>query len=161
MNDQPRTFPSPFDPASAEADPGREAWLLLFQLFRSQKREMTALHTEFQLNPAQLHMLLHLEPDRAIPMSEIAEHLAFDASYVTGLVDKIEARGLVQRTPSPADRRVKLIALTAEGSVTRERLVERVSEPPPFISALSDEDKTALRDIFLRAVSLAGTGQQT
>jgi MarR family transcriptional regulator, organic hydroperoxide resistance regulator len=136
-------------------DTAREAWMLLFQLFRSQRREMMTLHSDFQLNPAQVHLLLNLEPEVGVPMSELAEALACDASYITSLVDKVEDRGLVQRLPSPADRRVKLISLTPEGVDTRERLLERCSQPPPFIAALSDTDKTALRDIFLRATQAA------
>ncbi|HTI66743.1 MAG TPA: MarR family winged helix-turn-helix transcriptional regulator [Caulobacteraceae bacterium] len=136
-------------------DVGREAWMLLFQLFRSQRREMMTLHSDFQMNPAQVHLLLNLEPDQGVPMSDLAGALACDASYITGLVDKIEDRGLVQRLPNPADRRVKLIALTAEGAEIRGRLLERCSQPPTFIAALSETDKTALRDIFRRATQHA------
>ena len=86
-------------------------------------------------------------------MSELAEALTCDASYVTGVVDKLEARDLVRRTPKPDDRRVKLIALTPEGLDVSRRLREQVSQPPAFIAALSDEDKTSLREIFSRAVA--------
>ncbi len=47
-------------------DAAREAWKLLFQLFRSQRREMTAMKTELQLNPAQVHLLFNLEPGQAV-----------------------------------------------------------------------------------------------
>ena len=151
--------PDLWEPSTPDdGDPGRQAWLLLFKIFRTQRREMMGLHAEFQLNPAQLHLLMHLDAQRGRPMSELAETLAYDASYVTGLVDKIEDRGLVQRLPSPEDRRVKLIALTAAGAEIRQRVVDRVSQPPPFIDRLSLADKTALRDIFQRASELA-TGQ--
>ena len=131
-------------------DPGREAWRLLFQLFRSRRREIAGFHNEFDLNPAQVHLLLSLHAGSA-PMSELAELMVCDASYITGLVDKLEKRGLVERLPSPQDRRVKLAALTPEGAAIRAELKKRVSQPPPFIEALSLEDKCALRDIFERA----------
>lgn len=133
------------------ADPGREAWMLLFHLFRSQRREVAALHSEFDLSPAQFHLLLSLEPNRGAPMSELAEALACDASYITGLVDRVEARGLVQRLLNSEDRRVKLVQLTPEGLAIRERLMQRVQVPPRFIEALSDADKQALKAIFTRA----------
>ena len=136
-------------------DPGRDAWRLLFQLFRSQRREMAAMHSEFDLNPAQAHLLLSLEPGQAEGMSGLAETLAFDASYVTGIVDRLEARGLVERLPNPDDRRMKLVRLTPEGETMRTALCERVSQPPPCITGLSETDKTALRDIFQRAVDAA------
>jgi DNA-binding MarR family transcriptional regulator len=132
-------------------DAASEAWTLLFQLFRSQKREMSAIYAELQLNPAQVHLLTTLEEDQAMPMKELADSVAFDASYVTGLVDKLEQLGLTRREPSPADRRVKLISLTPEGAAARGRVIARFSQPPPFIAALSPEDQAALRDIFRRA----------
>lgn len=136
---------------ATEDDPGREAWILLFQLFRAQRRKMGPIQNEFQLNPAQVHLLLNLDPERSMPMSDLAGALACDASYITGLVDKVESRGMVQRLPDPSDRRVKLIALTPEGVATRDKLFQTISEPPPFVSALPESDKIALRDIFLRA----------
>ena len=86
---------------------------------------------------------------------DMAETLAFDASYVTGIVDRLEARGLVERLPNPDDRRMKLVRLTPEGETMRTALCERVSQPPPCITGLSETDKTALRDIFQRAVDAA------
>jgi DNA-binding MarR family transcriptional regulator len=103
------------------------------------------------LNPAQFHLLMNLDAPQGSPMSELAEILACDASYITGLVDKLEDRGLVQRLPDPEDRRVKLIALTEAGAAARSDLMSRLSRPPPFIEALPVEDKRALRDIFLKA----------
>ncbi len=133
-------------------DAAREAWRLLFQLFRAQRRAMQSTHAELDLNPGQVHLLLSLEPSQALPMSELAEALACDASYVTGLVDRLEGRDLVHRLPAPTDRRVKLIALTGKGEAVREDVLDRISRPPPFIEALSTADKRALRDIFTRAM---------
>jgi DNA-binding MarR family transcriptional regulator len=134
-------------------DPAREAWRLLFQLFRSSRREIAELHSDFDLNPAQVQLVLNVSPESGSPMNELAETLACDASYVTGLVDKLESRGLVQRTPKPEDRRIKLIGLTPQGREIRKRLYERVSQPPAFIAAMSPADQEALRDIFRRAAA--------
>ena len=43
-------------------------------------------------------------------MGRLADTLSCDASNVTGLVDRLESRGLVRRQPSPDDRRVKVLA---------------------------------------------------
>ena len=134
-----------------EEDPGREAWMLLFQLFRSQRREVAALQSDIGLNMAQVHLLKSLDKPGGNPMSELAEALFCDASYITGLVDKLEDRGLVQRLPNPDDRRVKLIALTPAGAAAQEEVSRRLSRPPPFIESLPLEDKRALRDIFKKA----------
>jgi DNA-binding MarR family transcriptional regulator len=143
---------------TGEEDPGREAWTLLFELFRSLRPEFAALQAETGLNMAQIHLLKHLGEPGGQPMSQLAEQLFCDASYVTGLVDKLEAKGLVRRLPNPVDRRVKLIALTEAGTALRNELEERSARPPTFIEALSAEDKRALRDIFVKAKRNIPTG---
>ncbi len=66
-------------------------------------------------------------------MGRLAETLACDASNVTGLVDRLESRGLIVRQASPADRRVKVLALTPTGARLREQLHRRMAAPPnPF-----------------------------
>jgi DNA-binding MarR family transcriptional regulator len=112
---------------------------------------MQATHAELKLNPGQVHLLMNLEPSTSAPMSELADALACDASYVTGIVDRLEARGVVHRVTSPDDRRVKRVALTEAGRALRDDLMTRVSRPPPFIEGLATKDKRALRDIFMRA----------
>ena len=51
-----------------------------------------------------------------MPMGELASALSCDASNVTGLVDRLESRGLLQRSPSAEDRRVKVLSLTPLGA---------------------------------------------
>jgi DNA-binding MarR family transcriptional regulator len=135
------------------ADPGREAWELLFGLLQDDKGSVQDVWSEFELSPAQASLLHRLTPEKKLPMVGLAEALHCQASNVTGLVDKLENRGLIERQVDSKDRRVKMIALTATGRRFREKLLERLAEPPPFIASLSDEDKLALREILGRAVA--------
>src|SRR5437763_10997193 len=89
-----------------------EAWRLLVKFFFTQRADLPTLAAEFELSPAQCHILHLIEPDRPIPMGKIADALACDASNVTGLVDRLESRGLIRRQPSADDRRVKGLELT-------------------------------------------------
>src|SRR2546422_11196517 len=98
-----------------------EAWGLLVKFFFTQRAALPTLASEFELSPAQCHILHLIEPDRPIPMGKIADALACDASNVTGLVDRLESRGLIRRQPSADDRRGQGLVLTAAGG------------PPPFI----------------------------
>jgi MarR family transcriptional regulator, lower aerobic nicotinate degradation pathway regulator len=59
--------------------------------------------------------LLGVLRDREPTMNELARLLDLDKSSVTGLVDRAERRGLVERAPSTADRRAVLVRLTDEG----------------------------------------------
>ena len=85
-------------------------------------------------------------------MSELAQALFCDNSNVTGIVDRLEERGLVRREAAEGDRRVKLLVLTKEGERMRVEITKRMAEPPPPIASLSEKDQRQLRDILKRAV---------
>jgi DNA-binding MarR family transcriptional regulator len=134
-----------------EEDLAREAWAPLFELIQERMRHFPGLAAEFELSPVQAHVLRMLGYGPQ-PMSVLAGYLACDASNVTGLVDRLEGRGLVERRSAEHDRRVKLLCLTEPGAEVRQRLMERIAEPPAAISALSAADLRALRDVMRRAV---------
>jgi DNA-binding MarR family transcriptional regulator len=85
-------------------------------------------------------------------MGDLATAMHCDNSNITGIVDRLEERGLVQRQPADYDRRVKLIAATKAGDRLRDDLNRRFAEPPAAIANLSEEDLQALRAILRRAV---------
>src|ERR1700732_1183364 len=127
-----------------------DAWHLLIQLFFAQRAHLPLLAAELQLSPAQCHVLHLIEPGRPLPMGQLAEALARDPSSVTGLVDRLEARGLVRRRPSAADRRVKVLDLTPTGSRLRGQFLERMTAPPASLRRLSVRDQRALVRILAR-----------
>lgn len=77
-------------------------------------------------------------------MSEVAERLACDASYVTGLADRLEERGLAERREHPTDRRVKQLALTEQGRRVRTSLLKEVGISDQTFAALTDEEVETL-----------------
>jgi DNA-binding MarR family transcriptional regulator len=96
---------------------------------------------------------LHLiEPDRPLPMGRLAGTLACDASNVTGLVDRLESRGLVRRRASDDDRRVKVLDLTPRGSRLRAVLLDRMTAPPASLRRLSLRDQRTLVRILTRLI---------
>lgn len=125
-------------------DPGCKAWQLLSQLAPLMRSYWTALAAEFDLTPAQGMALRRIEPDRPVPMNSLTEVLLCDASNVTGIVDKLEARGLIERQASPDDRRVKMLALTDRGAELRRKFLDRSSSPPASIAALPADDQRKL-----------------
>jgi DNA-binding MarR family transcriptional regulator len=142
---------------SVTSEPGtdvaREAWELLFRVAKAKHGVLTERLAELDLTPVQGHALRRLDPERPLAMSALAEALYCHASNVTGIVDRLESRGLVERTPGADDRRVKTLVLTPEGAEVRARVIELLSEPPAALAALSAADQRALRDILRRAVA--------
>jgi DNA-binding MarR family transcriptional regulator len=138
--------------ASAELrSPADEAWALLRELLFAERRRFFDTASEFELHPAQAGALMALDQESGSPMHEIAAHLACDSSNVTGIVDRLEARGLVTRRAGERDRRVKYIVPTPLGLEVREAMRERMAKPPAAIERLSVKEQRLLRDLLARA----------
>ncbi|HEY7619836.1 MAG TPA: MarR family transcriptional regulator [Solirubrobacteraceae bacterium] len=138
-----------------QASPASEAWALMFELLHVSKQRFMAIASEFDLSPPQVMALRHLDPAEPKPMSELAQALRCDNSNVTGIVDRLEDRGLVERRAAERDRRVKMLTITERGAEVRDRLAARLEEPPAPLASLSIEDQRALRDIMRRALDRA------
>ncbi|MFI1888427.1 MarR family winged helix-turn-helix transcriptional regulator [Streptomyces jumonjinensis] len=119
-------------------------------------RVVTQYHIEYEqaaarqsLTGAQAKVLrlLALEP---IPMRRLAEKLQCEPSNVTGIVDRLESRGLVERRPDPHDRRVKLAAATEKGTSTMHRLRESLNSAQEPLARLSEQERETLRDLLRR-----------
>jgi DNA-binding MarR family transcriptional regulator len=81
------------------------------------------------------------------PMRDLAEQLACDRSYITGLADQMEERGLVERVPG-TDRRVKLLQLTEKGVETRAQISEAVGRGALVQRRLTPQQRSTLRPIL-------------
>ena len=116
-----------------------QAWALLLQVgFELVSAHFAAAVAEVDLAPAQARALHELDLERPISMRELAERLKSDPSNVTGLIDRLEARGLVQRSASAEDRRVRLVTLTPAGEALLDAIEpdmakaqERILAPLP------------------------------
>ncbi|MFC9929601.1 MarR family winged helix-turn-helix transcriptional regulator [Streptomyces sp. NPDC127190] len=96
---------------------------------------------------AKLLSLLALAP---LPMRKLAHKLKCEPSNVTGIVDRLEARGLVERRPDPGDRRVKLAAATDEGRRVARELRDGLHFAREPLAALSETERLKLRDLLHR-----------
>src|SRR5919112_5592787 len=124
-------------------DAAAEAWALFMELFGDQRPRMLDIQAEYGLKPPQFFALQAL--DEPVPMSSIASVLRCDRSAVTWITDRLEERGYVERRTDPADRRVKLLALTDEGRRVREEIRLRLSTPPEALLRLSVAEQRTLR----------------
>ena len=134
-------------------EPAAEAWSLMTELFQAHGRpRLSAVAAEFELSPPQAMALLRLDPGEGMPMRRLACALHCDTSNVTGIVDRLEDRGLVERRADPADRRVKRLVLTPEGAALHEALRTRLVQPPEPLQQLSAGEQRVLRDLMRRAL---------
>jgi DNA-binding MarR family transcriptional regulator len=130
--------------------PACEAWSLLYELALAEKPRLNAIAGDFEIKPQQAMVLrLLAEPQT---MGELAERLGCDNSNVTGLVDRLEQRGLVERRAAERDRRAKLLVLTDEGERIRSEMTQRMRQAPEALAAMPAAEQRALRDLLRTAL---------
>jgi len=129
------------------------AWDQLFRFMQLQRARYSSLAAELDLSPVQASVLKELEPGTPVAMHALADALACDASNVTGIVDRLEARGLLERRESPHDRRVRMLMVTERGREVRASLLGRLRRPPQEIASLSRADQRTLARILKLALA--------
>lgn len=90
------------------------------------------------VTPVQFAALQMVSNRPGIDQRTLARAIGLDTSTVAGVVDRLEARGLLQRNASPDDRRVRLLSATTEGAAllaevvpAMQRAQERIVAPLP------------------------------
>ncbi len=132
--------PGPCAVVQAEID---QRLLSLVDLLRAR---IAVVAAEVGLTPQQAILLRQLGQPRA--MCEVAAILACDRSNVTGLVNRLEERGLVERAPDPHDRRMKRLRLTPAGAATAAEVQARMFAGSPSTADLDAGERRALLDLL-------------
>ena len=130
---------------------------LLFGLTGALRQRFTDRAADFELSFAQAMALREL--DQPLPMGELAQRLCCDASNVTGIVDHLEERGLVERRVGPDDRRVKHLVLTERGRGLRQQHRDLVTDGLPLLDELSADERRQLADFLRRGVGADRPGR--
>lgn len=134
-----------------DGDPSLEELVgLLFILTGDLRQRFTDRAAHFDLSFAQAMALREL--DEPLPMRDLADRLCCDASNVTGIVDRLESRGLVERRTAAGDRRVKHIVLTGAGRALREEHRSGLTADLPLLHDLSPDDRRQLAGLLRRSV---------
>jgi DNA-binding MarR family transcriptional regulator len=137
-------------PNGTEAGEGaplsREVLGHLMGVMHAMKDHVAALAATLDVTPSQLAALSHLDEPRS--QRELAESLHFDASNITDIVDRLEARGLVVRTVDSHDRRVRRIVRTPEGEALRRKALDEAITSAPTVAPLSEAEQRKLCDLL-------------
>lgn len=102
--------------------------LLLTQFMLQSKQYMIAVAHEFDLTTQQAMTLLMIDNTISRPMGTYCKLYDCDASNLTGIVDGLEAKGLISRQNHPQDRRVKVLQIEPKGESVRNAFIERLDE---------------------------------
>jgi DNA-binding MarR family transcriptional regulator len=125
---------------------------LWFEMQARLEAHFTELAAQYGLSAIQAKVLLLLQPDGAMTMRTLAGQLQYDASNLTGVVDRLEEVGAVRRQPHPSDRRAKGVMLTDEGQRIRRAFWERLTNNTGPLGRLNGRELTALRGLLRSAI---------
>ena len=125
---------------------------LWFEMQARLEAHFTELAAQYGLSAIQAKVLLTLQPDGAMTMRTLAGQLQYDASNLTGVVDRLEELGAVRRQPHPSDRRAKGVMLTDEGQRVRRAFWERLTNNTGPLGRLNGRELTALRGLLRSAM---------
>ena len=158
--------PEPRDPASG-SDATREHLVdeierLVQQLTRQGQARLAARVGAYGLTLLQYVALLtiaRLGPD--VTMGEIGEAIHAPASSMTGIVDRLEREGFVERGRHPADRRAVVARITPPGAtIVREIEAQRRGELDAVLNGLSDADLRQFIALLSRMLDRTAAGTE-
>ena len=118
------------------------------------RARMDARMSRFGMTPAQTHVLLHLHQSGGqLPQRELLDSLKVKPSTVNGILDRMEEKGLVERTVSGTDARQRLVALTLAGRKREEQVKQAFLEAEALIvRGLTKEETDTLRSLLERVI---------
>lgn len=136
-------------------EPGALIAACLYWLQAQSRQTAHPIYKHHGLSPQQASLLWQLAPGELLSMGDVADRMGCDIANITGIVDRLEKRGLIQRTIGQ-DRRVKLLSFTPEGLALRRELVGALHMPPEWLDGFSSEEQGQLAGLLSRAVRIAG-----
>ena len=118
------------------------------------RERMDARMSRFGMTPAQTHVLLHLHQSGGqLPQRELLDSLKVKPSTVNGILDRMEEKGLVERTVSGTDARQRLVALTLAGRKREEQVKQAfLAAEALIVRGLTKEETDTLRSLLERVI---------
>jgi MarR family transcriptional regulator, lower aerobic nicotinate degradation pathway regulator len=128
-------------------------------LFRRMQQIAVAIFMEeckaFDLTPVQYAALVAIETHPGIDATRLSAVIAFDRSTLGSVIERIETKGLIERRPSPDDKRVKLLYLTRSGASLLHEIVPAVDRAQArMLQPLKAADRKTLMALLSQLVDL-------
>ena len=122
---------------------------LFWSVTRRLRHSARAALAPWDIAPSHSRALGVLMQHQALRLSELSDHLHIAPRSTTDVVDGLQERGLIERTPDPHDRRAMLVSLTAEGHRVGTAIrAARDADAEQFFGALSHADRDDLARIL-------------
>jgi len=121
-----------------------------YWLRRAYQRHMAifaAVMGDLDLTSVQFAALVKLRDMKAVTQTELGRLIGMDKATISGMVSRLQRRGLLQFRPDPLDRRSRIIALTAEGEALLAQALRRIDQvSEDTLAPISAAERAALRE---------------
>lgn len=105
------------------------------------------------LTPVQFACLSGVQAQPGIDATRLAALVAFDRSTLGNVLERLEARGWIRRSPSPEDRRVKILHITPEGETLLRDVADSVATTQArLLAPLSANERATFMDLLSKIV---------
>ncbi|MEW6643723.1 MAG: MarR family transcriptional regulator [Pseudomonadota bacterium] len=128
-------------------------------LFRRMQQIAVSIFMEeckaFDLTPVQYAALVAIRSHPGIDATRLSAVIAFDRSTLGSVLERLEAKGYIQRKPGADDKRVKLLHLTASGSALLHEVMTSVDRAQArMLEPLKPADRKTLLGLLIQLVDL-------
>ena len=143
----------PHGPGAPEPTPGYRLEDQVGHLMRRAHQRHTSIFQDglgdCELTPTQFAALVKIKELGRVTQNLLGRHTAMDPATIQGVVQRLQARGLIQRRPDPDDRRVTLLSLTAAGRELAGRAIARARDVTrATLEPLSPAERTQLVELL-------------
>ena len=133
----------------------------LAYLFKRAHADLAVLHEEllapFGISAGELAVLMLIHAHEPESQQQVALRLGIDRTTMVELIDVLEDKGLVTRRPDAADRRRKVLELTAEGQATLPRATRASNQAEQqLLAELDESERIVLRNLMRRITAAPG-----
>ena len=146
--DQPMQLPNPSSAAGSLRCPGVLAWLRLARVYHHLARASAGHLRTFDLSVAQFDLLAQVGAHEGIRQGDLARALLVTKGNVCQLLDRMEARGLVERRPTRGERGNRLFLTEAGHQLYRGSVPAQEAMIASRLAALSDADQGHLLSLL-------------
>jgi DNA-binding MarR family transcriptional regulator len=130
---------------------------LLSQLGGQSAKLWTARLARHGLEPREVMLFRHIALAQGRSQRDLAQAIGLPESRIVGLVDRLEARGWIERRTSPGDRRVRALHLTSRGRGLLKRIMSVSAEhEAELIAGLAPDERDVLIGLLMRIAQRQG-----
>jgi DNA-binding MarR family transcriptional regulator len=127
---------------------------LMGKIHRGMRRFFEFQMKKYGITPPQFEVLISLWTEDGLVLSELSKRLSRDGPTITGIIDRMEKKGLVRRERSTTDRRVIMVFSTPKATKMKEALTKlQNTAGKDIIENFTDENIKTLEQLLTKLLT--------